>query len=380
MSSLLAEVKQHLESAKGDSRDALLRQLHEIISSLETSEQTATRVALLPLQTSAARIGQNLKIFETLTNSGPKSVDELQTTTKAHPRTLGRLLRYMASVGFIREIDANHFEANHTSQNLATPAAMATVTHFFENGIPLFYEMPKFLGNNNYQDVTDGKSTVFQSAYKTDLDAYEWFPKNPEQRNALIQYMAVQGKVKGRWLDEYPIKSYTASWDPQLPVFVDVGGNVGRSCALFKSHFPEVPGRVILQDLGHTLTQAMQTPGVETIAHDIFEPQPVKGAKFYHLGWILHNLNDEKCKQILHNIKSAMTAPSVLLINDMILSETGVPPFAASLDLITLAAFGGRERTMTEWRDMLGEVGFVIKDCIVYDREGSHGIIGAALP
>ena len=74
-----------------------------------------------------------------------------------------------------------------------------------------------------------------------------------------------------------------------------------------------------------------------------------------------------------------MAAQSVLLINDMVLSETGVPAFAASLDLITLAAFGSRERTMTEWRGMLDEVGLVIKDCIVYDREGSHGIISAAL-
>lgn len=74
-----------------------------------------------------------------------------------------------------------------------------------------------------------------------------------------------------------------------------------------------------------------------------------------------------------------MTAQSMLLINDMILSEAGVPAFSASLDLVTMAAFGSRERTMTEWRDMLDEVGLVIKDSIVYDREGSHGIMSAAL-
>jgi hypothetical protein len=103
------------------------------------------------------------------------------------------------------------------------------------------------------------------------------------------------------------------------------------------------------------------------------------GAKFYHLGWILHNWSDEKSKQILRQIRSAMTAESVLLINDMILPEAGVPAFAASLDLVMLGACGSRERTMKEWREILGDVGLVVKECIMYNRELCHGIIGVAL-
>ncbi len=41
----------------------------------------------------------------------------------------GRLLRYMASVGMIREPSANRFEANKKCQNLAKPAAVTIVTH-----------------------------------------------------------------------------------------------------------------------------------------------------------------------------------------------------------------------------------------------------------
>ena len=74
-----------------------------------------------------------------------------------------------------------------------------------------------------------------------------------------------------------------------------------------------------------------------------------------------------------------MTAQSVILINDMVLPEAGVPAFAASLDMVTLAAFGSRERRMTEWREMLGDVGLVVKECITYDQELCHSIIGAVL-
>lgn len=137
--------------------------------------------------------------------------------------------------------------------------------------------MPAFLLNNNYQDVTDGEATVFQLAYKTDLDTYTWFSQNPKNLAALIKYMALEQNVRGHWLDDYPIERDTKGWDPDLPVFVDVGGNVGHYCAMFKNRFPDVPGRVILQDLPNTLTRALQTPGVEPLAHNFFEPQPVKG-------------------------------------------------------------------------------------------------------
>jgi demethylsterigmatocystin 6-O-methyltransferase len=74
-----------------------------------------------------------------------------------------------------------------------------------------------------------------------------------------------------------------------------------------------------------------------------------------------------------------MSAESVILINDMILPEAGVPSFAASLDLVMLGACGSRERMRKEWDELLADVGLVVKDCIVYDHDLCHGIIGAAL-
>lgn len=74
-----------------------------------------------------------------------------------------------------------------------------------------------------------------------------------------------------------------------------------------------------------------------------------------------------------------MTAQSVILINDMILPEKEVPTFAASLDLVMLAAFGGRERTLKEWVKLVGDVGLVIKEYITYNYELCHSIIGVSL-
>lgn len=137
--------------------------------------------------------------------------------------------------------------------------------------------MPAFLRKTSYQDVTDAKATVFQPAYDTNLDTYAWFSENSENKAALIKYMGLEEKTRGRWLDRYPFERMTQDWDPRSPVFVDIGGNVGHYCAKFKERFPNIPGRVILQDLPSTLAHALHTPGVEALAHDFFEPQPVKG-------------------------------------------------------------------------------------------------------
>ncbi|KAJ2990600.1 hypothetical protein NUW58_g2868 [Xylaria curta] len=379
MSKPLEELRDLLARTSGASRKALLTRLHELITSEETAEETATRIALYPLQTSVAKIGQDLKIFETLTKSGPKSLEELRILTKAHPTTLGRLLRYMVSVGLVHQAGTNQFESNNQCRNLAAPEASTILKHFFENGEPLFREIPAFLRNNEYQDVTDGNATVFQYTFKTKMGVYEWFSLHPEHGAAFFRYLALEQAVRRRWFDEYPIQRDTRSWDPEMPVFVDVGGNVGHYCALFKSKFPEVPGRVILQDLPSTIEHALQTTGVETMGHNFFEQQHIKGSKYYHLGWILHNWSDEKAKQILHQIKLAMTEESVLLINDRILPDSEVPASAASMDLVMLSACGGRERTMEEWNDLLSSVGLLVKECIPYDPEQCHGIISAVL-
>ncbi|KAI0438314.1 S-adenosyl-L-methionine-dependent methyltransferase [Xylaria telfairii] len=378
MSKIFEELKDLLTSASEASRKGLLIQLHELIVSVESPAETASRIALYPAQTAVAKIGQDLKIFETLVENGPKSLEELQTSTNAHPVTLGRLLRYMASVGLVRETGPQRFEANKKCQNLATPEAVTILTHFFLNCSPLFQEMPAFLGAHNYQDVTDGNSTVFQKAYRTDMDTYQWFSQHPEHKMALIRFMGMEQAIRGRWLREYPFESETKSWNPEAPVFVDIGGNVGHYCALFKS-LPSVPGRVILQDLPATIAQALPTPGVETVGHDFFKLQPVQGSKYYHLGWVLHNWNDERSAEILRQIKPAMTEESVILINDMVLPEFKVPAFAATLDLVMLGACGSRERTMKEWEHLLGGVGLLLKECIMYDPDQCHGIICATL-
>lgn len=78
----------------------------------------------------------------------------------------------------------------------------------------------------------------------------------------------------------YSVREETEGCSPDRPIYVNVGGGIGHQCAQFKELFPEVPGRVILQDLPHSIAKAIPTPGVENMAYDFFQPQPIQGKIF----------------------------------------------------------------------------------------------------
>ena len=82
---------------------------------------------------------------------------------------------------------------------------------------------------------------------------------------------------EGDWLDVVPFMQETTSLEPERVHFVDVGGSFGHQCARLKAKYPDLPGRIVLQDLPETIKQARPIEGVEFMAHDFFTPQPVKG-------------------------------------------------------------------------------------------------------
>lgn len=73
-------------------------------------------------------------------------------------------------------------------------------------------------------------------------------------------------------------------------LLVDVGGSIGHDLSEFRRKWPDVPGRLILQDLLEPIEKAKTinlSPGIEPMVHDFFTEQPVKGivALFYSLSF-----------------------------------------------------------------------------------------------
>ena len=197
------------------------------------------------------------------------------------------------------------------------------------------------------------------------------------------------------WLSVFPVEQEVSSWsaEPDKALFVDVGGGVGPQCLAFKTKYPNLPGRVILEDIPQTLEHASPIEGVDFLVQNFFEPQAIKGlsilpplspepadtalgAKFYYLRNILHDYPDEKCVAILKNLAAAMDKDSRILIDEMVLPDTGVHWQATQLDLIMIS-LGAIERTKEQWYGLLEKAGLQISQIYTYTASLQDSVIVA---
>ncbi|KAK3314586.1 O-methyl transferase B [Apodospora peruviana] len=379
LAQLTAAVGATLDDA---AREKVIVALHKAANSLETPENTIHRYGHMNLQTASVKIGFDLGIFKLLAASeGGLTVDEVSQKTGADTELTNRILRFLASIDAVDEIGKDRYAANHVTKNLTEKMVEAGLSHYFLTASPQYQGLPAYLKKTNYKTPIDEVNTCFQDVWNRP-NAYALFTDHPENLTAFNDYMALRRKPDLTWLSVYPVaeEAKDSQSDPDRPVFVNIGGGVGHQCAQFKEKYPDLAGRVILQDMPHSIAKALPTPGVENMVHDIFQPQPIKGAKFYHMRGVLHNHPPHKVRKLLEHIKSVMAPDSVLLVDEMVLPETGVSYDVASLDMTMMGVFASLERTEAQWRDTFRDVGLELVRTYTYMPLMYESVMDVRLP
>ncbi|KAI1779311.1 S-adenosyl-L-methionine-dependent methyltransferase [Hypoxylon cercidicola] len=380
MDTALDQIKQLAATVGGIERQRLRASLYQLAYSLETPDDTLHRYGAMHLQTAAVKVGFDIGIFKRLVQCrGSSTSGELAQVTGAEASLLSRLLRYLATIGTIENDSVDQYAANHLTENLAQEVTEAGVSHYFSTVAPQYQTLPTFLKKTGYRNPTDEMHTVFQDAWNTSLHGFAWFSHHPENLDYFNKFMAFRRQPDVSWLTVYPVSQEAEGWDPNRPVYVNIGGGIGHQCAQFKEKYPNIPGRVILQDLPHSIAKALPTPGVENMVHDFFQPQPIKGAKFYFMRGVFHNHPPHKVRELLANTKEAMAPDSVLLIDEMILPETGSHVDPAAMDLTMMTAFAGMERTQAQWQSALSEVGLKLVETYVYNSLSHESVMDVRL-
>lgn len=244
---------------------------------------------------------------------------------------------------------------------------------------PEYYALPAYLKRTGYKNPSDETQTAWHDAFGTDKGPFHWFPEHPENMAYFNDYMASRRGPELGWLSVYPVREEAAGWSADRPLYVNIGGNIGHQCAEFRDRYPDLPGRVVLQDLAHSIAAALPTPGVENMVHNFFEPQPVRGAKFYFLRGVFHNHPDHKVRLVLEHTKAAMTAESVLLLDEIIPPEAGASLDAAAHDMTMMAAFAGAERSEAQWRALLADVGLRLVKTYLYNPASYESVMDVRL-
>jgi demethylsterigmatocystin 6-O-methyltransferase len=109
---------------------------------------------------------------------------------------------------------------------------------------------------------------------------FEWLPSHPWAIDALNAHMATRRANQPSWVEVFPVRKFVNQKDfpPERALFVDIGGNIGHKAIEFRTAYPDIPGRVIVQDLPFVVRDAMTAIGVEAMAYDFNTPQPIKGS------------------------------------------------------------------------------------------------------
>ncbi|KAL8904742.1 MAG: hypothetical protein Q9207_003073 [Kuettlingeria erythrocarpa] len=210
------------------------------------------------------------------------------------------------------------------------------------------------------------------------LGPFAWMKEHPREFKAFVSWMTAQRKDMPSWLDVFPVREQLGgNIKAESVLLVDIGGGPGHQCVALKKRYPNLRGRIILQDTEDVIKEALFYPGIEAMVHDFWTEQPVKGALAYYLRNIMHDWPDRQCIQILRNIIPAMSKDSKILIDEMIAPSYRAHWRATQLDMTMMSSLAALERRETDWQSLLKAAGLRIVDIHTYTEELQDSIIVA---
>lgn len=307
-------------------------------------------------------VATKLEIADHL-QSAPRSIEDLAYVTQTNPESLYRLLHMLAGFEIFEEISPRVF-ANTPTSSLLVKSNPDTL-----HALSLFYGEEIHKSWDELLPSIQAGTPAFQLAYKQPVFSY--FKDNPT-RAALFQEAMKEKSMA-------VIKSALSSYDfSQFGSVYDIGGGYGQFMQVLLQTHPSLKGMIF--DLPEVIeTIRGKTPHLENhqcklVSGDFFTSVP-KGGDVYLLKSVLHDWSDEKCEKILENCYQAMNPNSRLLIVEVVLKPQGQSLYANCMDLLMLAITGGKERSLSSFKQMLDNTGFVLES--MYPTSTEFSIIEA---
>jgi acetylserotonin N-methyltransferase len=291
----------------------------------------------------------SLGVFDTL-ERGPQSAPGLAESLKLNAGALERLLD--ACVGLQLLARQGALYAN-------TPAAMAylckqspsRMTGYLNYSNEILWKMWGNLegavreGTNRWQQTFGWDGPIFSSFFKTEAAMREFL-------------MGMHGQ--GLLSSPQVVAAFDLSRFHRL---VDLGGATGHLTIAACERYPKLRGVVF--DLPETGALAREiivaSPAasrIEVVAGDFFVDALPEG-DIYSLGRILHDWTEPKGLALLKRIHDRLPAGGALLIAEKLLDEDkSGPRWALMQNLGMLLYTEGKERTLSEYKALLTQVGF----------------------
>ncbi|KAH8679623.1 S-adenosyl-L-methionine-dependent methyltransferase [Tricladium varicosporioides] len=347
----------------GAERAQLLVASEKLYLSLEGPREKGMRIVFSPHQSVALRIAIDMKIFDvvsTLTaKDGEFELEELTSKLDADPLLVVRIMRFLTAISFFHEVAPRKFKSTPFASAWVTASPLAQATIHMTSQNETITSLPSYLARTRYQNPSNAYDGPFQAFHKTNLHCFDWLATQPPLQHAFNVSMGIARSTKSqKWFEYFPVESKLSGCSPDETLVVDIGGGVGHDLIAFKQSFPEMKGKLVLQETSVVVKNITNLPeGIEAQEDDMFASNPVKGAKAYYLANVLHDWPDKEALQILGHVKDAMNDNSVVLVNENVLPEMGVGLMSVSADFVMMGNFASLERTEVQFKDLFEKVG-----------------------
>jgi hypothetical protein len=290
-----------------------------------------------------------------LLKDGPQTSSALAGSLHVNESALYRLLRLLASQSVFEEQSPRTFANTELSHFLCTavPGSVRSILIF--RGSEFFF--------GPFAEILYSIETGLPARAKLfGMEAFEYLKTDPETArlfdDAMTGMSALVGPVVAGAYD-------FGKWGSLM----DVGGGSGiLLAAILKAH----PGlRGVLADLPHTIERAAHRGflGGELASRSAMQPcdffhEVPPGCRAYLMKHVIHDWDDERAHNILANCRRAVPKDGAVLLVEWALPEGNAPSAGKFADVVMMLMTGGKERTVEEYRHLLGEAGFSLNQVI----------------
>jgi O-methyltransferase/methyltransferase family protein len=314
-------------------------------------KQQLLQIANGYLLSACLHVATKLDIADLLAG-GPRPVEALASETGNNADGLYRVLRALASVGVFSEPLPRTIALSPAAELLRhdVPGNIRELVCWASNPFVMH------VASDLLHSVETGKPAIEHLYGKP---AFECFASMPDFCRAFNEGMtAISADLAAAVLEAYDFSG--------VGTLMDVAGGHGYFlCEALKRH-PQMRGMLleqppVLEGAKCLLCDMRLENRCQPIGGNFFEHIPA-GADAYFMQHIIHDWCDEHALKILGNVRQALAgrAGGRLILVDMVLPEDSRPHPSKLLDLIMLMFPGGRERTASEWRDLLAKAGFTL--------------------
>jgi O-methyltransferase/methyltransferase family protein len=285
-----------------------------------------------------------------LLRDGPKRSEELAQAVGAHPRTLYRVLRALASLGVFVEDEAQGFHLTPLAQLLRTdvPESLRALAIFY--GEEWIWHAEGAL----LYSVRTGKAAFHHVHGMSPFDYYR------QHAEAAAGFNAAMTNLSG-----HELAAIIAAYDfTEMATIVDVGGGQGALLAEILKTCPHMRGILfdlpaVVESAQPFLTAAGIAERCTCVAGDFFQRLP-GGGDAYILKRVIHDWDDAQAAAMLTQCRQAMPAHGRLLLMERVIPPGNTPSVGKLADITMLVHYGALERTEAEFRGLLEAAGFTL--------------------